>query len=169
MSLRPNMTKVAAAIAVTISLAACATSFEPVVHETPSGRPEATFAGKDVNDTKKLLINSNIDRGFILVESSQNVLEFKKPPERQRIHFYFDSFPQTRYPNLRVIYNVFPADTGTRTVASVWSVGSPGTINQYKISINDEPISLEVQRFLDDLAGTDDADTTQQTAALTPQ
>lgn len=135
---------------VAVFLAACQ-SFQPVIHNTPSGRPEATFETLSVDATKKLLINTNINQGFILVESSDNVLEFKKPPEKQRLHFYFSEFPQTRYPNIRVIYNIFESDEGTRTVASVWVVGSPGTINEYKLSINDRPISLEVQLFLDEL------------------
>lgn len=153
-----------------IALAACET-IPTVTHDTASGRPEVTFAGASAQEIRSLLINSNINEGFILVDSSDNVLEFKKPPERQRIHFYFSDFPHSRYPNIRVIYNVFEGDAGTRTVASVWSVGSPGTISEYKISINDQPISVEVQQFLDNLA-TENARVkggytgSQQTASL---
>lgn len=135
---------------VAVALTACQT-VERVTHDTPSGRPEVTFPNTSTEEIRSLLINTNIDEGFILVESSDNVLEFKKPPERQRLHFYFSDFPHTRYPNIRVIYNVFEGQGGTRTVASVWSVGSPGTINEYKIGINDLPISNEVQQFMNDL------------------
>lgn len=145
---------------VAMFLAACQT-VTTVSHDTASGRPEVTFDTITPEQTKQLLINTNVDKGFILVESSDNVLEFKKPPERQRLHFYFSDFPQARYPNLRVIYNVFGSGTGTRVVASVWSVGSPGTISEYKVSINDQPISLEVQQFLNDLAGVPSAPATE--------
>lgn len=133
-----------------MALTACQT-VETVAHDTPSGRPEVTFPNISTQDVRSLLINENVDEGFILVESSSNVLEFKKPPERQKIHFYYSDFPHTRYPNIRVIYNIFEGQGGTRTVASVWSVGSPGTINEYKIGLNDRPISKEVQQFMDEL------------------
>ncbi len=148
MSARIILTSAFAAI-----VAACQ-SFEPVIHDTPSGRPEVTFSTLSVEEARQLIINTNIDEGFILVDSSQNVLEFKKPPERQRVSFYFSEFPRARYPNIRVIYNIFDSPRGARTVASVWIVGSPGTINQYKVGINDQPISIEVQQFLDELAAT---------------
>ena len=135
---------------IALVLTACQT-VERVTHNTPSGRPEVTFPNVSIEEIRSLLINTNIDQGFILVESSDNVLEFKKPPERQRIHFYYSDFPQSRYPNIRVIYNIFDGAGGTRTVASVWSVGSPGTINEYKIGVNDLPISSEVQTFLNEL------------------
>jgi hypothetical protein len=118
-----NILQYLSMVLITAHFVGCAT---PVVHNTPSGRPEITVSGKVGKRASAEITNLMVNRGYNVKVSSDTLIVFEKPIESTMAAVLLGS----RYdstPAARITYNIIETEATTRVIASFAAVTNPGS------------------------------------------
>jgi hypothetical protein len=131
-----------------LALTACGT---PVVHNTPSGRPEVTIQGATPDQAGAEITNAMLDTGFTPNDNTSKFsLSFDKPVTNllaaALLGSQYDSTP-----NSRIIYTITPSGSGTRIVATLAIITNPHSAFEHPTNMNNSQDSASVQGILDRL------------------
>jgi hypothetical protein len=123
-----------------------------VQHQTASGRPEVTIAGKVARRVQATLTNDMLNLGYVPKARSDTVAVFEKPQEAMS-QFLFGGIGESK-PVYRLTFDIVESDASTRVVGSYAAVQNPGGGGgrvEKVISLDDIPESKEIQATLDAL------------------
>ena len=120
-----------------------------VVHQTPSGKPEATIAA-DPAEVRAMVINRMIDQGYSISRESDAVLAFDRPITDSFAAKVYGSGYHTR-PDWRLVYTFASQGGATRVIADIMIVTNPGTNAERLNTLNQHVDSQEVQTMLNEI------------------
>jgi hypothetical protein len=130
--------------ALTSLLTSCAA---PIVHNTPSGRPEVTIRDVHLTDVSAKLTGQMIDRGYIIKSAQPAVMIFEKPINNLGAAMLFGS----RYdstPFARVTFMLVESEQQTRVVGSLAVITNPGSAFEHQTSFDQSQDSANIQQAL---------------------
>lgn len=120
---------------------------KPVIHDTPSGRPEITISGKVGKLVLADITGFMINRGYNLKVSSDTLLVFEKPLEGTMAGMLLGSSYDST-PNARVTYTIIETGTATRVIASFAAITNPGSAFEHITPMNHIQDTIEFQSRL---------------------
>ena len=139
------MYRVTTSILLSVLLSGCVT---PVVHHTPSGKPEVTIASDDKDLVKSVLVSEMLNRGYDISKDSDYMIAFDRPVENALAAALLGSQYDST-PNARASYTVvLVADGSTRVVATLRFVTNPGSPYERYTEASDHRTSPEIQALL---------------------
>lgn len=129
----------------------------PVQHNTASGKPEVTVGTDDVGQVKAALVSEMVDRGYHITADSDYRLVFDRPVDNFLAGVLLGSSYDTT-PNARIAYALVRRAEGVRVVADIAIITNPGSAFEKRTEMNQSQESLGVQRALDALKSSFDAE-----------
>ena len=140
---------------------------DQVTHQTPSGKPEVTIAGRVGDQARALIAGRMVDAGYNMRSGSDSMLVFDKPNSTVMAAVLFGS----RYagtPNARITYTVIEAGAVTRVVASLAMITNPGSAFERASPMDASPDSQGVQNLLFEIKRTLEVQQPTASAATSP-
>ena len=134
-------------VLITAIVVGCAT---PVVHNTPSGRPEIMVSGKVGKRASAEVTNLMVNKGYNVKSSSDSLIVFEKPMEGAMAAMLLGS----RYdstPAARVTYNIIETETTTRVIASFAAITNPGSAFERITPMNNNQDTAAYQMRLNEI------------------
>ena len=131
-------------------LTACAT---PVIHDSPSGKPEVTISGTTKDAIKDRLTDEMLSRNYTILQSADSMIVFERPIEDAMAAYMF-STKLSSTPTTRIAYNLASTKQGIRVIADCSAVSNPGTGFERKTNMNSHPDSMRVQSILYSMKNT---------------
>lgn len=128
-------------------VAGCAT---PMIHNTPSGRPEITVGNKAGKRVLAEITNLMVNKGYNVKSSSDSLIIFEKPIEGTMAAMLLGS----RYdstPAARITYNIIETETTTRVIASFAAITNPGSAFERITPMNNNPDTAGYQMHLNEI------------------
>ncbi|HBG51138.1 MAG TPA: hypothetical protein DDW89_04910 [Gammaproteobacteria bacterium] len=133
--------------AVALLMQGCAS---PVIHATPSGKPEVTIRGVDPQRVSEELLNSGLNAGFSLVRQDNNQITLQRRSE-SAVHSALFGTGHDQNVYGRVVFTFFAVASDTRVVADCSMVSNAGTPFEKSSDLNGSEGSRDVQAFLSKL------------------
>ena len=131
-----------------LTIVSCAA---PVIHNTPSGRPEITMNAKVGKKVQAEIMNLMVNKGYTLKSSNENLLVFEKTLDSFAARLFLGSSYDTT-PNARVTYNIIETEKSTRVVASFIAVTNPGSAFEKITDLNGGKATQEIQEALNEIS-----------------
>lgn len=127
--------------------AGCAT---PIMHLTPSGRPEVTVTGRVGEQVVARITDRMLNSGYNVKTATKTLMVFEKPIDNvlaaALLGSRYDSTPAAR-----ITYTIIETDASTRVVASLAAITNPGSAFERVTPMDNSKDSVGVQQFLTEL------------------
>lgn len=130
-----------------VFMSGCAT---PVIHNTPSGRPEVTINRTTRNEVGAQLTNEMLNRGYNITKQTDYMLAFDRPVD----NIFAAALLGSRYdstPNARITYTLTDMNNETRVVADIKIVTNPGSAFERLTNLTHGQDSIKIQELLNQI------------------
>lgn len=124
-------------------LAACANHAQ----QTPSGRPERFFAGKQPDAVRAALVASLVNRGYSITRESQSLVSAQRETTSLAANVLLGSQYDPTV-DARITYTLVSVNGGTRVVADLAFVTNAGSAFERVTDMRNSAASGEVQAIL---------------------
>jgi len=122
----------------------------PVVHNTNSGRPEITIAGKVGDQAIARIMDRMLSHSYSVKTATNNFLVFEKPID----NIWLKALMSSRYdstPIIRTTFSIIEIAETTRIVIALMAVSNSGSAFERITSLDNNQASVEAAEFLNNL------------------
>jgi hypothetical protein len=121
----------------------------PIVHDTPSKRPERQFANKP-EDVKAALLSMLVSRNYQIHQESEGLVVALSWPDKSYANMFAPA-PANPTVMIQSSFTLVPTNAGTRVIGDVAFVSKPGSGSDRVTPMPNSLLSRELQDLLNAL------------------